>query len=129
MTEVARLLPPKNHDSFPIFLPSGQSVRVFRDDPDGKQGSVVTGKHRRLALAAGCIEVGTAYDDDDDEQGADSTASMIVRGIETILKRDLPDEIEGDGRPKLGAIKSEVGFNVTRAQLNAAWIEFEKTLA
>ncbi|MEE3507741.1 hypothetical protein QN399_16005 [Pseudomonas sp. 10C3] len=128
MAEATRLLPPKGKESFPVFLASGQSIRIFCDDPDGKEGSIVPPKYRRLALAAGCIEVGTEYEEDELAQ-ADGPVAMILRAIETIVNRDVLEELEGDGRPKLGVIKSEVGFNATRAQVIEAWKLFEESLA
>lgn len=128
MAEATRLLPPKGHDSFPIFLASGQSIRIHCDDPDGKEGSVVPPKYRRLALAAGCIEVGTEYEEDETAQ-TDGPIAMILRAIEKVVNRDVQEDLEGDGRPKLGVIKSEVGFNATRAQLIEAWKLFEESLA
>ncbi|MGV8917832.1 MAG: hypothetical protein ACOH2R_08540 [Pseudomonas sp.] len=127
MVEATRLLPPKGHESIPVFLPSGQSVRVFRADPDGNEGSIVPPKYRRPALTAGCIEVGTEYEEDEEGQ-QDGPIAMITRAIDAIVSRDVPEELEGDGRPKLGVVKSEVGFNVTRAQLVEAWTAFEASL-
>ena len=128
MAEATRLLPPKGHESFPVFLPSGQSIRVFCNDPDGESGSVVPAKYRRTALKAGCIEVGTQYEEDELAAASDGPIAMIARAIEAIVARDVLEELEGDGKPKLGIIKSEVGFNATRAQVTEAWALFEETL-
>jgi hypothetical protein len=128
MAEATRLLPPKGHESFPVFLPSSQSVRVHRVDPDGEPGSVVPAKFRRTAFKAGCIEVGTQYEEDETAAASDGPIAMIRRAIEAIVARDVLEELEGDGRPKLGVIKTEVGFNATRAQVIEAWTQFEESL-
>ncbi|MBD1554772.1 hypothetical protein [Pseudomonas typographi] len=123
-----RILPPKGQDSFPIFLPSGHSVRVYRTDPDdGKTGTVIPTQYHKKALAEGCIYVGTDYDQD--EEGSDDTADLILAGVEAIIDRDEATDLDDAGRPTLKAIKAQVGFNVTRAQLNDAWNRFQESLA
>lgn len=128
MSEPLRILPPKGEASFPVFLASGHSVRVHRIDPaDDKPGSVIPSKYHKNALKEGCIYVGTEYEGD--EEGDDSgSLALIVAGIEAIIERDTAEDLDNTGRPTLKAIKAQVGFNVTRAQLNEAWDSFQASL-
>jgi hypothetical protein len=123
------MIPPKGKDSVPVFTVAGHSMRVHREDPeDGKEGTVVPQKFKKQALSLGCIFVGDVYDEDADEDGAPSQQALVLAGIEEILNRDDEAELEKDGRPKMAALKKQVGFNVTKAQFSAAWADFEKTL-
>lgn len=129
MAEEQRMIPPQGQESVPVFIPSGQSVRVYRTHPeDGKEGSVVPTKFKKEAFKLGCVFVGEEYDEDDGMKPAQSQEELIVAAIRAILHRDDPDEIEADGRPKLATVKDEAGFGVTRAQLTSAWAVFEKSL-
>ncbi|EIK96054.1 hypothetical protein PMM47T1_13880 [Pseudomonas sp. M47T1] len=129
MSEPLRILPPKGQESFPVFLASGHSVRVHRIDPtDARPGSIIPSKFHKSALKEGCIYVGTEYEGE--EEGDDAgNLTLIVAGIEAIIERDAAEDMDNTGRPTLKAIKVQVGFNVTRAQLNAAWDSFQESLA
>jgi len=131
MAEALRILPPKGQESFPVFLPSGHSIRVYQVDPeDQKTGSVIPSKYHKHALKAGCIYVGTEYEgEEDDDQSGSENGALIIKGIEAIVERDEADDLDATGRPTLKALKAQVGFNVTRAQANDAWDHFQDSLA
>jgi hypothetical protein len=131
MAEALRILPPKGDESFPVFLPSGHSVRVYRVDPeDQKPGSVILTKYHKHALKAGCIYLGAEYDEDEsDDQGGSENGALIIAAIEAIVTRDEADDLDSTGKPTLKALKAQAGFNVTRAQANDAWDHFQDSLA
>ena len=132
MAEALRILPPKGEDSYPVFLPSGHSIRVYRVDPEDaeKSGSVIPTKYHKAALKAGCIYVGTDYEDGDGEdQSGSENGALIIKAIEDIVERDRADDMDPTGRPTLKAIKAQAGFNVTRGEANSAWDHFQKSLA
>lgn len=131
MAEALRILPPKGEDSYPVFLPSGHSIRVHAVDPeDGQTGSVIPSKYHKHALKAGCIYVGTEYEEDEnDDQAGSKNGALIIKAIEAIVERDDADDMDATGKPTLKALKAQAGFNVTRAQLNDAWDHFKDSLA
>lgn len=131
MAEPLRILPPKGEDSYPVFLPSGHSIRVYRVDPEdaSKSGSAIPSKYHKHALKAGCIYVGTEYEENDGEDQAGSeNGALIIKAIEAIIERDDADDLDATGRPTLKALKAAVGFNVTRGQANSAWDHFQDSL-
>jgi hypothetical protein len=131
MAEPLRILPPKGEESYPVFLPSGHSIRVYQTDPsDGEQGSVIPNKFHKNALKAGCIYLGAAYEEDEsDDQSGSENGALIIKAIEAIIERDEADDLDNTGKPTLKALKAQAGFNVTRAQANDAWDHFQDSLA
>jgi hypothetical protein len=131
MAEPLRILPPKGEESYPVFLPSGHSIRVYQTDPaDGEQGSVIPSKFHKHALKAGCIYLGAQYEEDEsDDQSGSENGALIIKAIEAIIERDEADDLDNTGKPTLKALKAQAGFNVTRAQANDAWDHFQDSLA
>jgi hypothetical protein len=131
MAEPLRILPPKGEESFPVFLPSGHSIRVYKTDPsDELQGSVIPSKFHKHALKAGCIYLGAEYEEDEnDDQSGSENGALIIKAIEAIIERDEADDLDNTGKPTLKALKAQAGFNVTRAQANDAWDHFQDSLA
>ncbi len=131
MAEPLRILPPKGEESYPVFLPSGHSVRVYQVDPeDNENGSVIPTKFHKSALKAGCIYLGAEYDEDEnDDQSGSENGALIIKAIEAIIERDDADDLDNAGKPTLKALKAQAGFNVTRAQANDAWDHFQDSLA
>ncbi|WP_447593530.1 hypothetical protein [Aquipseudomonas campi] len=117
-----RFLPPKGKTEIHLATTEGgHSCVIYAIDPtDKKKGTIIPDRFRKLAIAENCGIVG--IDDGEDESNTSpSKNDLIVAAITKIMERQIPEELEGDGRPKVAVVKKEAGFNVTKAQFEAAW--------
>ncbi|WP_158892404.1 MULTISPECIES: hypothetical protein [unclassified Pseudomonas] len=120
-----RFLPPAGKSEQHIGLDSGHSAIVYLVHPtDGLRGTPLHQRYRKAAVVAGCEIAGM----EEDEQPVDSTLdkqAQIIAAIEAIILADQPDDLTGNGRPKIEAIRKHAGFNVSKTEYDAAWVEFE----
>ncbi|WP_289535018.1 hypothetical protein [Pseudomonas sp. SO81] len=100
------------------------SCVVYLVDPqDGKKGTVVPDRFRRLAIADGCGVVGLESADEDGGSQEELTG-LIVAAIAAVMERQDPAELGGDGRAKVGAVAKQAGFKVTKVQFDEAWPKY-----
>lgn len=121
-----RFLPAPDADPLegtPITLLSGHSCRVYATGPDGKPGTWIHPKFRKLAVAEGCGIVGIDEPADPvaDDQGKQT---LIVAAIEKLIDANDEATLDGNGRPKLANLKKEAGFGITKSEADAAWAQF-----
>lgn len=115
------------HEGTHIALTTGHACRVYATGPDGKPGTPIPLKFRKLAIAAGCGIVGieepkAPTQDEATKQG------LIVEAITKLVEANDPETLEGDGRPKVKATADMVGFNVTKKMSDDAWAVFVQSL-
>lgn len=124
-----RFLPAQDsdHEGTHLAMTSGHACRVHAIGPDGKPGTWIPPKFRKMAIAAGCGIVGI---EEPKAPRVDNTTkqSLIVEAIGTVLERNDPEELQGDGRPNVEAIKAIVGFNVTKKMYDDAFGVFSDAL-
>ncbi len=111
----------------PISLLSGHSCRVYAVGPDGKPGTWIHPKFRKLAVAEGCGIVGIdEYESPEpDDQGK---LKLIAAAIEKLVDEDDKEKLNGNGRPKIEALRDVAGFGVTKEEADAAWSLFVESL-
>lgn len=120
-----RFLPPKGKSELHMAITAGgHSCVVYGTDPaDGKKGTVIPERFRKIAIGEGCGIVG--IDDGDDQEGGEqSKDALIIAAITAVMERQAPDELDAQGAAKLAAVKKQAGFNVTKVQLDAAWAKY-----
>lgn len=123
-----RFLPPEGAEILHIARTDGHSVVVHAIDPtDGQPGTEVPVRFRKDVIAEGCEVVGIATGDSTKPAAADKDA-LILKAIAAVMERQAADELEGDGRPKVAALKKEAGFGVTKAQFEAVWPQYVDSL-
>jgi len=128
MSDTLRFNPPSGMNSLSIALLSGHSMCVHRQHPTEDQpGTAIPVRFRKEALAKGCSPVGV--DIDEDEEQSDTKSDLILKAVEAVIDRNDSDEVDANGRPKLAAVKKQVGFTITKVELDAAFDTFEKSLA
>ncbi|QHE96861.1 hypothetical protein LCG56_26925 [Pseudomonas cannabina pv. alisalensis] len=128
MSDELRFNPPSGMNSLSIALLSGHSLCVHRFHPaDGKAGTAVPVRFRKEAITQGCAPVGVEIDEDEDQ--GETRSELILKALEAVIERNDADEIEATGRPKLAAVKKQAGFGLTKAEMDAAFDAFEKSLA
>jgi len=110
-----------------ISMTSGHACRVYAVGPDGKPGTWIPLKFRKLAIAAGCGIVGIE-EPKAPKQDAATKQGLIVDAITKLVEGNDPETLEGDGRPKTDAVAKEVGFNVTKKMADDAWAVFVESL-
>ena len=128
MSDTLRFNPPSGMNSLSIALLTGHSMCVHRTHPeDGAAGTAIPVRFRKEALARGCAPVGV--DIDEDEEQTATKSELILKAVEAVIERNDSDEVDAHGRPKLAAVKKQVGFTVTKVELDEAFDAFEKSLA
>lgn len=108
-------------------MTSGHACRVYATGPDGKPGTWIPLKFRKLAIAAGCGIVGIE-EPKSPKQDAETKQGLIVKAIGDLIEKNDPETLEGDGRPKVKAIAGLAGFNVTKKMADDAWAIFVESL-
>lgn len=120
-----RFLPPAGKREHHIGLDSGHSAIVYLEHPsDGLRGTPLHQRYRKAAIASGCEIAGMEDDDVPVDTDLDKQA-QIIAAIEAIILADQPDDMTTSGRPKIEVIRKHAGFNVSKSEYDAAWIEFE----
>lgn len=129
MSNQPRFLPPKGKEFIHLALTDGgHSCVIYPIDPADKQpGTIIPDRFRKLAVAEGCDIVGLNLAGAADTGGLTKT-ELVVTAIAAVMERQDGSELEGDGRPKLAAIKKQAGFGVTKAQLDDAWAIYLESL-
>lgn len=128
MSDTLRFNPPSGMNSLSIALLTGHSMCVHRTHPEDQlPGTPIPVRFRKEALAKGCAPVGV--DIEEDEEQTATKSELILKAVEAVIERNDADEVDANGRPKLAAVKKEAGFNVTKVELDAAFDDFEKSLA
>lgn len=110
-----------------IALTTGHACRVYATGPDGKPGTPIPLKFRKLAIAAGCGIVGIE-EPKPTKIDAATKQGLIVDAITQLVDANDPETLEGDGRPKSEATAALVGFNVTKKMADDAWAVFVQSL-
>lgn len=125
-----RFLPPRDMSDKHLANTQGHSFVVYPVDPvDGLAGTCVPERFRRDAVAEGCLIVGVDDHDSSSNGGPiDEKQVLIVEAITRIMERDDGDELDGEGNPKLDAVKKEAGFGVTKKQMTDALAVFIESL-
>lgn len=121
-----RFLPAEDadHEGTQVALASSHITRVYEVSPeDGERGTWIHQRFRKAAIAAGCSIVGIGDHEEPDAED-NSKEALIIAAIEKIVEADVADTLDGDGRPKLDAVKKTAGFTVKKAELDAAWAKF-----
>jgi len=110
-----------------IAMTSGHACRVYKVGPDGKPGTHIPVLFRKEAIARGCGIVGI---DEPKPAKIDATTkqSLIVDAIGKVLDTDNPDDLQGDGRPKIEIISELAGFSVTKKMYDDAFGVFQDSL-
>ena len=103
-----------------IALTSGHACRVHAVGPDGKPGTAIPMMFRKQAVAAGCGIVGVE-EPAAPKIDAVTRQGLIVDAMRQILDRENPDDLTGDGKPKIDQVKDLAGFNVTKKQFDDAY--------
>lgn len=119
-----RFLPPKGKSEHHMASTDGHSCVIYLKDPDDeKKGTIIPERFRRQAIADNCGVVGID-DAEGDGAGLPTKADLIIAAIAAVLERQVPEELEGDGRPKLAVVGKQAGFKVTKAQFDDAWPKY-----
>lgn len=127
-TALLRFLPPLGKDELHIGLTSGHSTFVYRVNPeDDKPGTPIPVRYRKEAISRGCEIVGMEDDDEGGEIQPDRH-QLIIAAIEAIIQADQAESFDEAGRPLIKAVKDQVGFNITKREYDAAWVDFEASL-
>ena len=128
MSDTLRFNPPAGMNTLSIALLTGHSMCVHRTHPEDQlAGTPIPVRFRKEALAKGCAPVGV--DIEEEEELTATKSELILKAVEAVIERNDADEVDSNGRPKLAAVKKEAGFNVTKAELDTAFDDFEKSLA
>lgn len=128
MSDTLRFNPPLGLNTLSIALLTGHSMCIHRLHPEDQQaGTPIPVRFRKEALARGCAPVGV--DIEDDEEQGETKSDLILKAVEAVIERNDADEVDSNGRPKLAAVKKQVGFTITKVELDAAFDDFEKSLA
>ncbi|KTT33821.1 hypothetical protein SB18R_03290 [Pseudomonas oryzihabitans] len=123
-----RFLPPTGHDQLHIGLTSGHSTIVYRLNPeDGKPGTPIQQRYRKEAIARGCEIEGMEDEEEVSEEPTDHH-QLIIQAIEAIIQADQPESFDENGRPLIEVVKKQAGFNITKREYDAAWVDFEESL-
>lgn len=121
-----RFLPAEDadHEGTQVALSSSHVTRVYDVSPeDGKDGTWIHPRFRKAAIAAGCSIVGIG--EHEEPEGDDgSKLALIVTAIEKLVEANDPETLDGDGRPKLAAVKKAAGIGIKKEELDAAWAKF-----
>lgn len=124
MSEVRFLPNPNDTEYTHISLRSGHSCCVYAVSPvDGQPGTVLHPRFHQAAGVAGCYLLGTELYEAPAPTGS-GKLDLIRNAVEAIVERNVPDDLDGTGRPTLKALKAQAGFNVTKGEADAAWAEF-----
>lgn len=126
-----RFLPAKGDEAegTHIAMTSGHACRVKLIGADGERGTPIPLMFRKAAIAQGCGVVGIDEDQDEGEEEAGPTKQdLIVKAITELVEGNDPAMLEGDGRPKLEAVKKAAGFNVSKKMFDDAWGVFTDSL-
>ena len=123
-----RFLPPKGKSEHHLASTDGHSCVIYLVDPsDEKKGTIVPERFRRLAVADGCGIVGLD-DSVEGDSGQLTKTELIIAAIAAVMERQAPEELEGDGRPKVPAVGKQAGFKVTKTQFEDAWPKYVDSL-
>lgn len=128
MSHEPRFLPPPGMPLLQLAGTDGHTCVIYPVDPaDDLPGTIIPARFRGAAIAACCLVVGIDLGEAD-QAGTVSSKDLVRQAIEAVLARDNPDELEGDGRPRLAAVKKQAGFGVTKLQLDEAWTAYTDDL-
>lgn len=113
-----------DHEGTQVALSSSHITRVYDVSPDdGKEGTWIHQRFRKAAIAAGCSIVGIGeHAEPDGDDG--SKLALIVTAIEKLVEANDPETLDGEGRPKLAAVKKTAGIGIKKEELDAAWAKF-----
>lgn len=128
MSNQPRFLPPSGMSEKHLANTDGHSCVIYLEDPkDKKKGTIIPDRFRKLAVAEGCGIVGIS-EDDGGSKGLPTKSDLIVKAIAEVLERQVAEELEGDGRPKVAAVGKQAGFKVTKTQFDEAWPKYVDSL-
>lgn len=130
MNDNVRFLPnpADSEEGTHIAMTSGHACRVYAVSPvDGEKGTAIPMMFRKAAIAAGCGIVGIE-EPAPVKQDQETRQGLIVKAIAEIVEVGSAGDLEGDGRPKIDAVKKVAGFNVTKKQFDDAWGVFIESL-
>lgn len=127
MSNQPRFLPPDGMSEKHLANTDGHSCVIYKVSPDdNKPGTIIPERFRKLAVGEGCGVVGLDFNDDKGS-GANKT-DLVIAAIAAVLERQVADELQGDGRPKVAAVSKQVGFKVTKPEFDAAWPQYVESL-
>lgn len=129
MSNNPRFLPPEGRMSIQLANTDGHSFVIDAINPeDGKPGTEVPLRFRKMAIAEGCGIVGIDTGDGQDNTSDTEKTDLIIKAIAAVMERQAPEELNGDGRPTIAALKKQAGFGVNKGQFEAAWPLYVESL-
>lgn len=110
-------------DALHIALTTGHTCVIPAATSEAPLGVEIEQRFHKKAIAAGAIPETVKpgeenrQDDEDDANRVASRTGAITEAIKRMLGREEKDEFKADGTPNLISLQREVGFKVSREEV------------